>query len=242
VHVALDLTRVDALVPCDAPRLVNRYVRPLLRALTKAGALAHYFGRDWVSCLRRPAALVGFAHDATTGRASFEAVVGVSECFALGPRTSFMGKAPASLLEVVGHDVDPRALARGIADAYVTAYSGEAGSVALADLAAAAAPCVSGDEPPWAATTQEAIGLLGAGPDASGRWRVGGELQASRDAITRLESRLAEIGVGSAVAEAREDEARAVEGAIDDAFAARGVALDGVRSLRSIADVVRRAR
>src|SRR5215472_6853526 len=47
--VALLLPRVDALVSCDEARIVNRYVRPALRALTRCGAQAHFFGRDWIS-------------------------------------------------------------------------------------------------------------------------------------------------------------------------------------------------
>ena len=66
IHVLLTLARPQALTPCHAGVLVNRYVRPLLRALTKVGATAHYFGRDWVSVMSRPAGEVLFAHDATT--------------------------------------------------------------------------------------------------------------------------------------------------------------------------------
>jgi lipoate-protein ligase A len=43
-------------VPPD--KILNRLVRPLLRAMTKTGAHAHYFGRDWVSVDHRPAAMV----------------------------------------------------------------------------------------------------------------------------------------------------------------------------------------
>src|SRR5580704_5962913 len=64
VHLALLLAHPGQLVACEPGKLVNRYVRPLLRALTRLGATAHYFGRDWVSVLHRPAAQVGFAHDA----------------------------------------------------------------------------------------------------------------------------------------------------------------------------------
>src|SRR5687768_9693945 len=49
VWLRLALKRPDALVDATAPRLMNRYVRPLLRALTKMGAHAHYFDRDWIS-------------------------------------------------------------------------------------------------------------------------------------------------------------------------------------------------
>ena len=45
--VALLLPRVDALVACDEAHLFIRYVRARLRSLTRCGALAHFFGRDW---------------------------------------------------------------------------------------------------------------------------------------------------------------------------------------------------
>ena len=50
----LALARPSALCACEPVRLLNRYVRPLLRALAKVGALAHYFDRDWISTSKRP--------------------------------------------------------------------------------------------------------------------------------------------------------------------------------------------
>ena len=91
----LESQRVDALVACDESRLVNRYVRPLLRALTKVGATAHFFGRDWVSVAGRPVAWVGFAHDAGTRRTVFEAVVAVGAPYVVRARESTGGTRPA---------------------------------------------------------------------------------------------------------------------------------------------------
>jgi hypothetical protein len=85
-------------------------------------------------------------------------------------------------------------------------------------------------DPPWEATCEEAIGLVGAGRDARGVLRVGGDLLVSRDALARLEERL------------RDTEAADVPRVVDETLAAPGVALDGVKSLASIADVVARAR
>jgi hypothetical protein len=84
-------------------------------------------------------------------------------------------------------------------------------------------------DPPWRATCEEAIGTLGAGPDARGVFRVGGDLLVSRDALARLEARVAES--------AHEDLAHVV----DDTLAAPGVALDGVRSLQSVRALLERA-
>src|SRR5690348_15410474 len=48
VWLQLALGRPDALVPCSAEKLINRYVRPLLKALTHVSSVpASYFGRDW---------------------------------------------------------------------------------------------------------------------------------------------------------------------------------------------------
>ncbi len=220
--VSLTLANLDALVPCAPDKILNRHVRPLLRALGRVGALAHYFGRDWLSVAHRPAAAVGFAHDRASGRLHVEAFVAVSTPFALGPRASFLGKESGTLDALVGRPISMDRLAREI----VEAYAPEAAALALLTIVADAAD--PRPDPPWAATAEEAIGEVGAGADASGRLRVGGELMVSRDALAALEARLA----------AGEE----VHAAIDASLAAPGVALEGVRSLRSLADVVTRAQ
>jgi hypothetical protein len=74
---------------------------------------------------------------------------------------------------------------------------------------------------------------VGAGPDARGVFRVGGDLLASRDAIARLEA-----CVGAAGPDVPDD---AVGHIVDDALARPEVALDGVRSLASVREVIVRA-
>jgi hypothetical protein len=229
VHVALALESPGSLVPCDEKRIVNRHVRPLLRALTRAGgtgAVAHFFGRDWVSLAHRPVAWVGFAHDATSRRTLFEAFVAVRTPFAISERASFRGQGPATLESLAGAAVDEARLIQAIADA----YSGDADPVALE---AREAPPLDDDprgDPPWAAVVDEVIGPLGAGPDAHGVFRVGGDLLVSRDALARLEAR-------AATADA-DDLGRLV----DETLGAPGVALHGVRSLTSLRDVIAAAR
>lgn len=65
----------------DAPRILNRAVRPLLRALRKLTPLVHYFGRDVISVridgARHDIAAVGFAHDGATGQGVLEALLSV---------------------------------------------------------------------------------------------------------------------------------------------------------------------
>jgi len=237
LHVALALAEPGALGPCDEKRIVNRLVRPLLRALTKTGYPAHFFGRDWISVLHRPAAWVGFAHDATTRRTLFEAFVAVSTPFAASPRASFLGKEPCALEGLLGRSVDTTRLVRAIVDAYVAAFdleavetsppsTGDGESVGMA----VGGDSADADDPPWAATCEEAIGLLGAGPDARGVFRVGGDLLVSRDALARLESR---------AAYAPKDEIARIT---DETLGAAGVALDGIRSLTSVRDLIARAR
>lgn len=226
--VALLLSRVDALVACDESRIVNRYVRPLLRALGKQGALAHFFGRDWISVKHRPAAWTGFAHDRASGRAVFEAFVACDTPFDVGPRASFLGKEPGTLASIVGGPVDLTRLADAVVASYADAYGRAAIDRGEVPDDGPASEDVRLD-PPWAATVDEVIGVVGAGPDARGRFRVGGDLLASRDAIGALEASLE----GS-----KED----VAALVDAALAAPHVALDGVRSLESIARVVLAAR
>ncbi len=227
--IALLLPTVSALVSCDEPRIVNRYVRPLLRALTRCGALAHFFGRDWISVKHRPAAWTGFAHDRASGRTTFEAFVACDTRFDVAPRASFMGKEPGTLASILEVPFD---IAR-LADAIVASYSDAYGRAAI-DRGPVPSFAISPDDPradpPWLATVDEVIGPIGAGPDARGTFRVGGDLLVSRDALSSLESSLGATG----------DEDLA--SLIDASLAAPHTAIDGVRSLDSIREVILAAR
>lgn len=227
IHVALALATHDALVSCTREQILNRYVRPLLRALTKVGALAHYFGRDWISVLHRPAAFVGFAHDAASARTSFEAFVGVREPLWTEVRASHAGKSPASLEELTGKALEPERVAAAIEQAYSQAY----GPLPRTERSAPARSVTH--QPPWKAEVAEAIGAVCAGPDAAGTLCVGGELMISRDAISSLET-----AVKSLPPSPSDD---AIGQAVDDVVGAPGVALFGVRSLGSIREVIARA-
>jgi hypothetical protein len=231
VLVGLALAHPAVLVAGNETRIVNRSVRPLLRALSKtmgAGALAHFFGRDWVSVAHRPAGWVGFAHDATTRRTLFEAFVAVRTPFAVAERPSFLGKAHGTVESIVGRAYEPTRIAAEIVEAYASGTE----PVSL-EAPEAPEPSRRDDpraDPPWAATCEEAIGTLGAGPDARGVFRVGGDLLVSRDALARLEA-------GAALAS--EDDLGQL---VDETLAAPGVALDGVRSLAAVKDLIARAK
>lgn len=234
VHVALALSHPGSLMSCDEKRIVNRYVRPLLRALTATGNHAAFFGRDWISVSKRPAAWVGFGHDRATGRTLFEAFVAVAFSFASSStRASFRGRAPGTLESIGGHRLDPTRIAAAVIDAYSEGH--EVFDTAPPDPTPVMDPLVANVtgvtfEPPWAAVYDEAIGRIGAGPDARGVFRVGGDLLVSRDALAQLETR---------VAVAAEDD---VGPLVDASLTAPGVALDGIQSLTNLRDVIVRAR
>lgn len=236
VWVNLALRRADAFVACDASTLVNRYVRPLLRALGKSsGKSASYFGRDWISVAHHPVAACGFAHDAKTGRAVFEAFVAVEAPFAAAARASFRDKSPSTLVALAGRPIAVSAVIHAIVEAYAT--------MAIDASATTEDPTPSrervvfergwptvgeGDpvapiEPAWSARIDEAIGPIYAGRDASGRVRLGGELMASRDAVAALEEAVAE-GESLDVAVAR--------------LATGEAATFGVRDFASVRDVL----
>ena len=229
VHVALALSHPGALVPCDEKRIVNRSVRPLLRALTKTGSSAYFFGRDWISVGNRPVGWVGFAHDSTSRRTVFEAFIAVQTPFAFDQRPSFLGKSPATLDTLAGRIVSAERIADAIVESYVAASGGEAADLP-APVGAKKADEDARADPPWTATRGEAIGPVGAGRDARGNFRVGGDLLVSRDALVRLETR---IDVTS------DPEIGAL---VDETLGAPGVAIDGIRSLKSVRDAILDAR
>ncbi len=109
----LALPHVATLVPDATPRtLLNRNVRGFLKGLGQAGAIAHYFGREWISVRNRPAVLLGF-EVSPEGTVLIEAVAGVDAPIAL-PREiatdderavdRWLGKSPAALGELMVRD------------------------------------------------------------------------------------------------------------------------------------------
>jgi hypothetical protein len=237
LHVVLALATIDALEPCEPRQIVNRHVRPLLRALTACGATARFFGRDWIDVGHRPAGWIGFAHDSVTGRAVLEAFVAVSTPFAAHPRAAYLGKEPGTLDAIAGRSFDVARVGTAIAAAYRKAW-GERLSVRDPDVVDSIARRVrEGDavaddpraDPAWAATAEEPIGIVAAGIDRHRRLRVGGDLLVSRDAIARIEERVASAAPDAIGAIVHEE--------LDDPR----VALDGVRGADAVRDVIARA-
>ncbi len=229
LHVALALTNPATLVACAPRTILNRYVRPLLRALTRCGAPASYFGRDWISVAHRPAASVGFAHDAGTGRTVFEAFVAVRGTFS-EPRASFLGKPPGSLESACERVFDAGDVARAIVDAYRTASDREPHELSPRATAFAVPREELAAEPAWTACVEEAIGLVCAGRDRHGVLRVGGDWLVSRDAVVELEAKIASLGTAP--------EPDEVGRAVQETLGASSVALEGVRDLGNVRDVI----
>ena len=229
LHLALALTHPAALTPCDTPRLVNRYVRPLMRALSSFGEKTPYFGRDWLAAQHRPVAWVGFAHDSSSKRALLEAVIGVHATWSLDRnRASFLGKPEITLEEAVGHTIEMNAVVVAVVKEFANTFDGER----------AEAPCIEtspleiDDDPKWMATTDEAIGTVAAGYDRKGRLKIGGQFLASRDAVARLEDRVTSFDRSTGL--------DVIGAAVDAELTRPGVAIHGVKSLISIRDVIAR--
>lgn len=136
-------------------KILNRAVRPLLAWLTKKTSRpVRYFGRDWIAVEGRPVGIVAFGYEAKTDRGVFEAFVSARSLVTVGDRPSYRGKEPMTL------DVDPSSLVDELVTYETFAVE---------------------DEPPWEATVEDAIGLVGAGRDRNGVLRVGGEFMGSND-------------------------------------------------------------
>jgi hypothetical protein len=106
----LALPHVAALVPdATARTLLNRNVRGFLEGFRRAGAVAHYFGREWISVRHRPVALLGF-EVTREGAVLIEVIAGVGAPVAI-PETlataeeravdRWLGKTPAGLGELM---------------------------------------------------------------------------------------------------------------------------------------------
>jgi hypothetical protein len=117
----LALPHVAALVPDATPRtLLNRNVRGFLAGLGRSGAIAHYFGREWISVRRRPAAVMGF-QTTPGGAVLLEVFAGIDAPLALPEAIAteeeraldrWLGKPPASLGDL--YAADPAAVAREV--------------------------------------------------------------------------------------------------------------------------------
>ena len=238
LHLTLALPSADALVEGGPHKIVNRYVRPLLRALGRLGAPARYVGRDWVSVGQRPVAWVGFAHHAGTGAAFFEAFLAVDHPFALPPEADgyparrnrpFFDLRPATLRELRGESLTMETVGDRVWQAYEKAHGAALDRAPFAE--AELRPPDPDDRSPFGALEEEAIGFVGAigGPSPE----LGGDLMASEDLMLALGAALAPLGPS-----ASEDE---VTQALGEAIGRTGGVIDGLRDQFSLARVAARA-
>lgn len=228
LHVMLALPSL-AMLEARPSVILNRAVRPFLRALTRKGALAHYFGRDWVSAAGRPVALASFAHEAATQRTLVELSISVHATCMPRTRASYRDAEPATLASLGGSittsEVGDRAL-RAVLDAYGLAPEERAfpddGELGVAMHPVPARPTLT-------TVHADAIGPIGVGADATGTLRFGGELMASFDAIASLESSLRGVERGDVAV---------IQSAVERSLARPEVALFGVRALDAFVELV----
>jgi hypothetical protein len=202
----LALPHVAALAPDATMRtLLNRNVRGFLDGLRKAGAVAHYFGREWISVRKRPAAVMGF--EVTPGGAVLlEVFAGVEAPVALPADLAteeeravdrWVGKEPAALGEVVGGE------AAEIARVVMRAVASRAGTpieeVATIEAGAMEPVTRDGDPMPegFAAGPgmRVPIGWIDAGAErASGRVWLGGDVLVPAHVLRAIAEGVAPIG------------------------------------------------
>lgn len=228
LHVLLSLPNPSVFEPIRVDAIVNRHVRPLLRAISRTGAIAHYFGRDWISARHRPVALIGFAHESATQRTLVEAFVAVNRHPNPRSRGSYLGHDPATLADLLHRSIDIGEVADRVEEAVLDAHGLTAEERPLPELSAPEPPCAPRPRE-WTRTHEEAIGPISIGVDAGARIRIGGELCVSFDALTALEAKLEMID--------RED-ADVVSRVVQEALGTTKVALFGVRSLDTIVSLV----
>ncbi|AKT43450.1 lipoyl protein ligase domain-containing protein [Chondromyces crocatus] len=101
-----------------ARTVLNRNVRFFLKGFGRAGVQAHYFGREWISIRRRPAAVIA-AETTVEGAVVLEVWSGLDASLALPGRCAapeelvldrWLGKQPAALAEVLPAGVTPEIL------------------------------------------------------------------------------------------------------------------------------------
>lgn len=205
---------MDGRVAPDADRILNRAVRPVLRALRTLTPLAHYFGRDVVSLKvagrRHDVGAVGFGHDASAGTAVFEAFLGVTR----GPRADLVSLA--TLL--------PGLTSQALVDRLRASFADEgATNESLAPLPVIAAG------PPWDVVRETPFARIGA---SASPLSVGGDFFVSRDFLDPLNERLRALHPGASAAAVR---------AVFAVAPHDGQVLIGVPTLDDLADTVSNA-
>jgi hypothetical protein len=242
--LAMALPSLSALAPdAKGPTVLNRNVRGWLQGLTKHGALAHYFGREWVSIAKRPAAVIGLSV-AQDGLTVIELWIGLREPVALPDELvterergtdrwlarrplAWNEAAPTRPLSLDALDaINTRAIERyGLSAVPVAREAMEHHTGAL--------PC---NEPArWLEPVPCAIGWIDLGIEPDGARWVGGDLlvgDAARERIARALETESEPQRRGALA-ACVDEDVCLGASVDDLMAGGARCDEGVRSLTS---------
>lgn len=235
--VVLDLASASVLGGNGDPgRAINRHVRPLLAALAKLGVPATYGGRDFVVAAGAPVAWVGVTHDRALGSIGLEMSLAIDAPFGVDPALDlahgsiaprWLGKTPGTLVASAHRALSVASIVEGMVDAWSEQAEGDAVEGTAPSFSAIAA---AREERPFDALVEEGMGLIGAAREVD-HFAIGGELMATRGALE---------GLGHALHGVADDGLDAV---IDAALGpTSGAMLFGVKSLRSIAKVVRAAR
>lgn len=133
LYVALCLRHASAFMSCPPDRVLNRNVRGVLGGLSLSGIPAHYFGREWLSVARRPAAYIGWDR-LEDGRVMLEFFIAVSRPFfppseLVGyPKHGdqrFQGKEPVTVQELAEEELDTETMVRWIAEGHSSRFGEE---------------------------------------------------------------------------------------------------------------------
>jgi len=197
----LVLPHVAALHPDATPRtLLNRNVRGFLRGLSRGGAPAQYFGREWIAIQHRPAALLGF-EALPDGRVVIEIFAGLDRTIALPAALCaeeeravdrWRGKEPLAL-----GPHHPAALALQVINAVAAHARVGLESIELPTDLVLTAPIADPRSPvpaglALAAPRRAPIGWIDAASDpASGRLWIGGDALVASFAVGALGDALA---------------------------------------------------
>ncbi len=238
------LPSLSALMPDARPSTaLNRNVRGWLNALTAHGALAHYFGREWLSIAKRPGAVLALSERAS-GAFVIELWIGLEESVEAPSELlterergtdRWQSKRPASWAESTGQRAVEPALfdrvQRRALERYGVAVTEHQGQI---ELDRAALAVTIGDERwRWAEPTPCAIGWIDAALTAESTVWVGGDpLMGDRERADVCEALADASRTASMVAE-RVAEAL-VFGADAEAWGRCGAALDVVVRSRSL--------
>lgn len=223
-YAALAMRSASTFMECPRDRVLNRNVRGFLAGLRALGLSAHYFGREFVSIDRRPAALIAWTRE-RNGAVLLELFLGIERPYW---SADVIGKTPITVREALGRAPDAIEIGRSIASAFASM-----GGLEVRDGTIERAPI---EEPAFdpemrfSAPREVPIGIVRAGlaireeliADAA----LTGDFFQDVDAPARLRAALAN---GRASPERVRD-------ALNAAYGAHGAVIEGLKTLQPVLD------